>query len=77
MVEDLKTKRWTFTYIGTDYDVDTVALSLSITNVMKFKKNARGVKDFFAKESKARYAYSEKLRNKINIDNDFYEEEKK
>ncbi|RYZ31302.1 MAG: VWA domain-containing protein, partial [Sphingobacteriales bacterium] len=58
MVEDLKARRWTFTYIGTDHDVDKMALSLSITNVMKFEKTGAGLKDVFAKESSARYAFS-------------------
>jgi hypothetical protein len=77
MVNNLKTKRWTFTYIGTDHDVDLVAVSLSITNVTSFGKNARGINTFFKHEKAARYAYSEKLRNKQNITNDFYVKVKK
>ena len=39
LIEELKQKNWTFTYIGTDHDVDKIAQSLSISNVMKFDKN--------------------------------------
>lgn len=77
MVEDLKNKRWTFTYIGTDHDVDSIAASLSINNVMQFKKNAAGIKHAFLKEEKARYLFSEKIRSKTNTENNFYEEGKK
>ena len=52
------------------------AVSLSITNVMKFKKDARAIKDFLIKEDRARYAYSEKIRNNLTTENNFYEETK-
>lgn len=76
MVEDLKQKRWTFTYIGTNHDVDKVALSLSITNVIKFAKTEAGMKDLFAKEASARRAYSKKIRLKEDTAANFYEEPK-
>jgi len=75
MVNDLKTKRWTFTYIGTDHEVEQFALSLSITNVVKFKNNAAGIKQAFMKEEKARYRYSEKIRSNASTENHYYEEE--
>jgi len=77
LVEDLKTTRWTFAYIGADHDVDKFAFALSITNVKKFRKNKRIMMNVFAEESKARYAYSEKIRNKQETANDFYGKEKK
>ena len=77
MVEDLKTKRWTFTYIGTDHDVDSIAALLSITNVMRFKKNAAGIQGFLRREQGARYGYSEKIRNKKNTENNYYGKDKK
>jgi hypothetical protein len=33
--------RWTFTYIGTDHDVEKFAASISITNTMYFQKNEK------------------------------------
>jgi hypothetical protein len=72
LVENLKMEGWTFTYIGTDHDVETVATSISITNVMYFEKDSGGVKEMFAKESNARANYSQRIRNKENTDNDFY-----
>lgn len=72
MVEDLKEKKWTFTYIGTDHDVDKVALSISINNVMKFKKDTESINAMFLKESHARMAYSQKIRSKQDTKDDFY-----
>ena len=77
MVDDLKTKRWTFTYIGTNHDVEQFALSLSITNVVRFENNAAGIKQAFMKEEKARHRYSQKIRNNVSTENDFYKEEAK
>jgi len=63
---------WTFAYLGTDHDVETIATSISITNVMYFEKDSGGVKDMFEKERNARANYSQRIRNKENTDNDFY-----
>ena len=76
MVEDLKGKKWTFTYIGTDHDVDKIAVSIAITNVMKFEKNEADMKKMFAKESAARMAYSQKIRTKQDTQDDFYDNKK-
>lgn len=62
LVEELKQKRWTFTYIGTDHDVERVAISLSIENTMVFEKNGDDIKEMFIKEQYARAKYSEKIR---------------
>ena len=37
LIDELKLKNWTFTYIGTDHDVEKIALSLSITNTLVFE----------------------------------------
>ena len=74
MVEDLKAKKWTFTYIGTDHDVDKIAVSIAITNVMKFEKNEADMKKMFAKESNARFMYSQKIRTNQDTQDGFYEE---
>lgn len=73
LVEDMKMAGWTFTYIGTDHDVESIAKSISITNVMYFSKDSSGVNELFRKERNARAMYSQKIRNKENTDNDFYE----
>jgi hypothetical protein len=74
MVEDLKTKRWTFTYIGADHNVDEVAFSISITNTRRFNKNQASMNKLFKDEAEARYAYSQKIRNRQNTEDDFYKD---
>ena len=66
LVEELKEIRWTFTYIGTDHDVEKIAQSLSIHNTMSFSKSEAGIKDMFMKEQSARAIFSEK--NRYNED---------
>jgi Mg-chelatase subunit ChlD len=72
LIEELKLKKWTFTYIGTDHDVEKIALTLSITNTMTFKKNESDIKKMFASEQNARLAYSNKIRMKEETKDDFY-----
>ncbi len=58
LVDELSQQNWTFTYIGTDHDVEKVARSLSITNALLFKKNDSDIKAMFKKEKKARMRFS-------------------
>ena len=73
MIDELKQNRWTFTYIGTDHDVEKFATSISITNVMTFKKNTQGINEMFEKERHARKAYGDKIRNKEAVCDNYYE----
>jgi uncharacterized protein (DUF1810 family) len=57
VIENLKQKGWTFTYIGTDHDVEKVAFSLSITNTLMFGKNEDEVREMFVKENYHRRKY--------------------
>lgn len=58
LVEELKNQNWTFTYIGTDHDVEKMAARMNIHNTMSFNKNYLDIKRMFAKESKSRVKYS-------------------
>ncbi len=73
LIEELKNNRWTFTYIGGDHDAERFALSISISNTLKFEKNEADMREMFSKEKSARAKYSEKIRNKEQTDTDFYE----
>jgi len=75
MIEELKLNRWTFTYIGTDHDVEKFAASISITNTIHFQKNEPNMKLMFAKENSSRANYSQKIRDKKDTSNDFYNED--
>lgn len=77
MIEELKSQRWTFTYIGTDHDVEKFAASLSISNVMAFSKNEESMKRMFEKEKSARAFYSMKIKSNEETGDDFYENDGK
>jgi len=72
LIEELKLKRWTFTYIGADHDVEKFAASISITNTIHFEKNEANMKAMFAQESNSRSNYSQKIREKKDTSDDFY-----
>jgi Mg-chelatase subunit ChlD len=73
MVEELKSKRWTFTYIGTDHDVEKFAAALSINNTLAFKKSESGMQDMFSRERGARVAYGERMNKNENLSDNFYQ----
>ena len=74
LVEELKQNRWTFTYIGTDHDVEKIAASLSINNTMIFEKNDIDIKRMFMKEQSARTKYSEKIRFNEDTSSNYFDE---
>ena len=73
LVEELKQNRWTFTYIGTDHDVEKIAASLSINNTMVFEKNEAGIKKMFMEEQSARAKYSNKIRFNEDTSSNYFE----
>jgi uncharacterized protein YegL len=74
LVEELKENRWTFTYIGTDHDVEKIAISLSINNTMGFKKDEADIKRMFLKEQSSRMNYSRKIRTKEDTTSNYFED---
>ena len=77
IVEELKLKNWTFTYIGTDHDVEKFASSLSINNMMSFSKDEEGIKNMFLKENSSRRKYHEKISKSEETGTDYYKEDEK
>lgn len=77
IISEMKKLGWTFTYIGANHDVEKVAHSISISNTMVFEADSILMHTMFSKESEARVRYSEKLRNKEDLSEDFYMENKK
>lgn len=72
LVDELKQKNWTFTYIGTDHDVESMALKLNIYNTMSFDKNGTDIKRMFTVESKSRVKYSLNIQNGEKNNENFY-----
>ena len=75
VIEELKLNRWTFTYIGTDHDVEKFAESLSINNSLAFDKSEKGIADMFSRERNARSLFSKKIRSKEDTNLGFYDKE--
>lgn len=74
LIEEQKATGWTFTYIGTDHEVEHVARSLSIDNTMKFDKSASGTRAMFQREQRAREEYSRKIQYNEKRDKGFYDD---
>lgn len=74
LVEELKQDRWTFTYIGTDHDVEKIAISLSINNTMVFEKNEADIQRMFVKERSSRMRYSERISRNEDTSSNYFEE---
>lgn len=77
MVEELKTKGWVFTYIGANQNVEKVAATISVTNVMSFESTPCGTNQMFAKESASRMRFFDKLEKNCNdLADNFFDDEK-
>lgn len=73
IIEELKSENWTFTYIGTDHDIDKTTMDLNIKNKIRFDKNGRGIKNMFEIETNSRIKYSLAIREgKLISDDDYY-----
>jgi len=75
MIDELKLLRWTFTYIGTDHDVERFAASISISNSIHFNKNINGWSEMVVSESRMRHKYSQNIRDKKDSNVDLYNNE--
>lgn len=73
LIEELKLNHWTFTYIGTDHDVEKFASMLSINNTMTFDKNQSGMEAMFDKERSARRVYSKRISLKKDLGKNLYD----
>ncbi len=54
LVDELKAKGWVFAYIGANQDVEAVAATISITNVMNFETTSDGTKMMSARVNRSR-----------------------
>ena len=72
IVEEQKTKGWTFTYIGANQNVEKVAGTMSITNTMHFEANTEDVKAMFEREKTSRMRYYTGMQNNNLSQENFY-----
>ncbi len=57
LVDELRLKGWTFTYLGANQDVEAVATDLNIDNYMAFEASEEGAQDMWKQECKMRKRY--------------------
>ena len=58
LIAELKTKGWTFTYIGANHDVARTAAALSIDNQLAFTQNDTEMAAMFERERSSRRRYT-------------------
>lgn len=61
LVEELGEGNWTFTYMGTDHDVEKMADRMSIQNRMRFSKNDEDLKKMLSMDRSSRDVYYQKV----------------
>lgn len=54
LIDELKAKDWIFAYIGANQDVEAIAKSMSIDNILAFHPDACGVKKMTARMNRSR-----------------------
>ncbi len=75
LVEEMKEKNWTFTYIGADHDVEGFSVSISIDNVHRFKKGKQHMKEVFDRERDYRVRFYRNVHEKKDVKKDFFKDE--
>ena len=80
LVDELKAKGWVFAYIGANQDVEAVAATISITNVMKFEATPLGTVAMGARVASARGRLFDRIAdccfNAAEANEDFFDDEK-
>lgn len=79
LVDELKAKGWVFAYIGANQDVERVAATVSITNVMNFEATHQGTQAMFMRQSNSRSRFYDRVEEGVDshtLNCDFFEEEK-
>lgn len=77
MIEELSEGNWTFTYIGTDHDVEKFASNMSIKNSMVFDKNIDGIKTMFKNDFNSRVRFSRNISEKKEFKENYFTNEDK
>lgn len=75
IIQQLEPCGWTFTYMGTDHDVQKAAADMSIKNVMAFQKNSVGIRNMFRDEETARMNFYQKVREGKNTQFNYFKED--
>ena len=81
LIDELKAKGWVFAYIGANQDVEAVAATISITNVMMFEATSSGTAEMSKKLGSARSRLFDRMScssySAEEANNDFFDEDEK
>jgi len=81
LIDELKAKGWVFAYIGANQDVEAVAATISITNVMMFEATSSGTAEMSKKLGNARSRLFDRMScssySAEEANNDFFDEDEK
>lgn len=72
LVEGLKTRNWTFTYIGANHNVEQFAHNIAIHNTVMYNASPEDVDRVLARERSSRMNFYKKLRENKPVDDDFF-----
>lgn len=79
LVDELKSKGWVFAYIGANHDVESVAATISITNVMNFEASKDGAQYMSRRVADSRSRWFEKISrgvsHAVEDNSDFFSED--
>lgn len=79
LVDELKSKGWVFAYIGANHDVESVAATISITNVMNFEATKDGAQYMSRRVADSRSRWFEKISrgvsHAVEDNSDFFSED--
>ena len=81
LVDELNAKEWVFAYIGANQDVEAVAATISITNVLNFEATSEGTAVMGAKVESARTRLFDRIADSSfcasEANANFFDEDKK
>lgn len=72
LIEELKEKGWTFSYMGSDHNVKEVSAMISITNVIEFSHEVTGAANIWSREKASKLNYFSQMASEWDA-NESYE----
>ena len=76
LIDQMKEEGWSFSYMGSDHDVQRAASSISVDNVVEFSHTNLGTSSTWEREQSSRQSYYEKINCMYNEENHISREEK-
>lgn len=77
LIDEMKNKGWTFTYIGANHNAEGAAYSLAIINFMQFDANDEDVKRVFDEDKESRIQFARLLDLGEDVQKDYFKNSKK